>query len=100
MLSKMLDVLEIHDITGLSPVTIRRKFWRGEWPHTRIGRSVKMSSDDLERILRESRKPAKIERAAPGALSEDDVMAAIGPAVENSHRRADRGADALKGKMK
>ena len=77
MLSKLLDVPEIHDITGLSPVSIRRKFWRGEWPHLRIGRSVKMSADDLDRILREARQPAKIDRAAPGALSEADIRSVM-----------------------
>ncbi len=70
-------VSEVAQFLGISTVVVRRKIWSREWPSVRIGRAVRVAADDLERILRESRKPADPDRAAPGALSAGDIDALL-----------------------
>lgn len=52
----LLTINETADIEHVSPRTVRRQIERGELPHYRIGRSIRISPDDLAFYLKRVRK--------------------------------------------
>jgi excisionase family DNA binding protein len=87
MTSILLTVHEVARALNMATVSVRRLIWTRKIPSHRLGRAVRVAQADLERLVRESRVPADPDRALPGALATDDVMALSDVTRASTRRR-------------
>lgn len=60
--SKLLTVVEAAERLGLSPATLRSWVLRRTIGYVKIGRSVRLESSEIERIISEGAIPARAPR--------------------------------------
>jgi len=59
---KLLTVSEAAALVGYKQATVRSKILKREWPHCKIGRSVRLKESFLTRLIEDSEVPAREER--------------------------------------
>jgi len=55
-MTRLLTVDEFAKLTGYKPATVRMKIWRKEWPCIRLGRSIRLEEETLNKLLEASKK--------------------------------------------
>jgi excisionase family DNA binding protein len=54
----LMTVLEVAERLGLKPATIRKMIFQRKLPIVKIGRSVRIKPEDIEKIIRAGYQPA------------------------------------------
>jgi excisionase family DNA binding protein len=61
-MAKMLTVAQVAALTGWKESTVRARILKRTIPFYKLGRSVRVSEDDLRMFLEKARVPAREER--------------------------------------
>lgn len=61
ILSRLLTVHELSQLTGWKPGTIRQKVWRRELPYVKLGRNIRFKESDIARYIENAVVPARKE---------------------------------------
>jgi excisionase family DNA binding protein len=59
MNGKLLTVTEAASALGIRPATVRAHLLRHRLTYIKVGRAVRISTTEIERILRDGRRPAR-----------------------------------------
>ena len=59
MSNKLLTVAEVAEALRIKPATVRSWLLRGKINSYRVGRAVRIEEAEIERLLKEGRRPAK-----------------------------------------